>query len=134
MVYNRLNSHFENNNLLPKSQCGFRKITAVWTFFYIWNYIKLALRTKKVLLIVFFDTNNAFDSSSHVNILYYLRNKGIKGKLVKWLYDFLSNRSFKVGIGSTISDQFDKKSGVPHSAILSSLLFSIHHKCQMFIL
>ena len=59
-------------------------------------------------MIVFYDINKAFDSSSHVNILYNLYNKGIKGKMFKWLYDFLSNRSCKFCIGYTISDEVDK--------------------------
>ena len=71
------------------------------------------------------DISKAFDSASHSNILYNLLNKGIKGKLFRWIYDFLSNRTFNVRIGDTYSDSFDITSGVPQGAILSPLLFSI---------
>ena len=60
---------------------------------YLENYIHLALGTIKILLIVFFDINKAFDSSSYINILNNLTNKGIKGKIFKWLHDFLSSRT-----------------------------------------
>ena len=90
---------------------------------YLENYIQIALRTKKILVIVFFDISKAFDSASHSNILYNLLNKGIKGKLFRWIYDFLSNRTFNVRIGDTYSDNFDITSGVPQGAILSPLLF-----------
>ena len=46
IVYNRLYSHFENNNLLPKSHCGFRKKRSCIDIpLYLENYIQLALRT-----------------------------------------------------------------------------------------
>ena len=40
MVYSRLYSHFENNNLIPNSKCGFKEKTQPYlTFFYIWKII-----------------------------------------------------------------------------------------------
>ena len=54
-----------------------------------------------------------------------LINKGIRGKLLRWLSDFLSNRTFNVRIGSTYSDTYDIDTGVPQGAILSPLLISL---------
>ena len=126
LVYNRLYSYLENKNSLPRFQCGFRKQhSCLDILLYLENYIQLALRTKKVLIIVFFDISKAFDSASHTNILYNLINKGIRGKLLRWLSDFLSNRTYKVRIGNTYSETYNITTGVPQGAILSPLLFSI---------
>ena len=126
LVFNRLYSYLENKNLLPPFQCGFRrKHCCLDILLYLENYIQIALRSKKVLVIVFFDISKAFDSASHSNILYNLLNKGVKGKIFRWIYDFLSNRTFNVRIGDVYSEDFDITSGVPQGAILSPLLFSI---------
>ena len=126
LVYNRLYSYFENKNSLPSFQCGFRKKhSCLDILLYLENYIQLALRTKMVLIIMFFDISRAFDSASHTNILYNLIHKGIRGKLFRWRSDFLSNRTFNVRIGSTYSDTYDIDTGVPQGAILSPLLISL---------
>ena len=77
-----------------------------------------------MLLIVFFDIQKAFDSSSHTGILIDLLNKGIKGKIFKWIHDFLSNRTFPVKIERNLSESFGVDSGVPQGAILSPIFFS----------
>ena len=81
---------------------------------------------------MFFDISKAFDSASHTNILYNLINKGIGGKLLRWLSDFLSNRIFNVRIGNTFSDTYDIGTGVPHGAILSPLLLSDPSSFSLF--
>ena len=116
----------ENKNYLPFFQCGFRiKHSCLDAQIYLENYIQISLRKQKVLLIVFFDIQKAFDSSSHTSILFNLLHKGIKGKMFKWLHDFLSNRTFRVRIGRDYSDDFNINSGVPQGAVLSPLLFAI---------
>ena len=126
LVFNRLYIHFENNNLFSNSQCGFRKNHCCTDILlYLEHYIQLALKTKKVLLIVFFDIEKAFDSASHIAILHTLFNKRIKGRMLKWIADFLSGRHFKVRINGKFSHTCETTTGVPQGAILSPLLFNI---------
>ena len=126
MVYNRLYIYLENNNLFSNKQCGFRKKhSCIDILLYLEHYIQIALRTKKVLLIVFFDIEKAFDSASHIAILHSLFNKGIKGRMLRWITDFLSNRNFTVKVNNSYSQKYPISTGVPQGAILSPLLFNI---------
>ena len=126
LVYSRLYSFVENKSSIPIFQCGFRRNhSCVDVLTYLEHFIQLALRSKKVLLIVFFDIEKAFDNASHLQILYNLLQIGIKGRMLKWLTDFFTNRSSNVRIGCNFSECFPMVNGVPQGSILSPLLFSI---------
>ena len=126
LVYSRLYSFLENKNCLPMFQCGFRRNhSCVDILIYLEHFIQLALRSKKVLLIVFFDIEKAFDNASHLQILYNLLQLGIKGRMLTWLTDFFTNRTSNVRIGNNFSDVFPMVNGVPQGSILSPLLFSV---------
>ena len=126
LVFNRLYSYVENKKHLPLFQCGFRKQHSCTDLLvYLEHFIQLSLRTQKVLIIVFFDLEKAFDSASHLQILYNLTQIGIKGRMLKWLTDFFANREFNVRIGNTFSDPKPMSNGVPQGSTLSPLLFSL---------
>lgn len=57
-----------------------------------------------------------------MNDLYKL---GLKGRLPNLINDFLSDRSFKVRVGSTLSDSKIPEDGVLLGCILSVTLFNI---------
>ena len=50
---------------------------------------------------------------------------GLRGRLPNFISNFLSDRSFNVWIGSTLSDTFEQEQGVPQGSILSPTLFNI---------
>ena len=56
---------------------------------------------------------------------------GLKGNLPKFISNFLSNRCFKVKIGSSFSDVYEQEQGVPQGSSLSPALFNINNivKC-----
>ena len=54
-----------------------------------------------------------------------LHDVGLRGRLPKFISSFLSDRHFKVKIGSTTSDTFEQQEGVPQGSILSVTLFGI---------
>ncbi len=54
-----------------------------------------------------------------------LHDIGLKGHLTKFIQNFLSDRSFRVRIGSTLSEVYDQEQGVPQGSILSPTLFNI---------
>ena len=126
LVFKRLYSYVENKNRLPNFQCGFRKNhSCIDLLVYLEHYIQLTLRTQKVLIIVYFDIEKAFDNASPLQILYNLSQIGIKGRMLRWLKDFFSERKFNVRIGSQFSEQKQMTTGVPQGSILSPLLFSL---------
>ena len=54
-----------------------------------------------------------------------LNDFGLKGRLPNFIDNFLSNRCFKVRVGTTLSDLQGQGEGVPQGSILSVTLFSI---------
>ena len=54
-----------------------------------------------------------------------LHDIGLRGRLPNFISIFLSDRSFNVRIGSTLSDTFEQEQGVPQGSILSPTLFNI---------
>ena len=50
---------------------------------------------------------------------------GLKGRLPLFLQNFLSDREFKVKVGSTLSELHNQEQGVPQGSILSVTLFSL---------
>ena len=51
-----------------------------------------------------------------------LNNIGIIGNMHNYIKDFLTNRTFQVKVGDTLSDRCPQENGTPQGAIISSLL------------
>ena len=54
-----------------------------------------------------------------------LHTFGLKGRLPNFTDNFLSDRNFKVRVGTTLSNLQGQEEGVPQGSILSVTLFSI---------
>ena len=54
-----------------------------------------------------------------------LYDLGIRGRLPIFIASFLSNRHFRVRIGTVLSDPHDQELGVPQGSVLSVTLFSL---------
>ena len=59
---------------------------------------------------------------NHINLLYSLLKNGIKGRALKLLTGFFSDRYFNVTIGNLNSNDNCVLTGVPQGSILSPLL------------
>ena len=60
------------------------------------NIIRNTILNKQIYLIVFIDLSKAYDIVCHTGLLYKLQKAGIRGKLLKWIYQYLHDRKFKV--------------------------------------
>ena len=74
---------------------------------------------------VYLVISRAFDNVSHLGILNKLSLMGVKGRLLRWLKDFHSNRTFQVSVLGELSSSRDICRGVPQGAILSPTLFNV---------
>ena len=85
-----------------------------------------ALDNKKDVRLVFCDVTAAFDRVWHTGLLHKLYNIGIKGNLLLWLEDYLSNRTQRVVLQGVSSSWGNINAGVPQGSVLGPLLFLIY--------
>jgi len=86
----------------------------------------LALDNRHSVTVAYIDYSKAFDMVSHSKLLYKLSCFGICGNLLKWIGDFLDNRTQCVRIGSAISCPRQLISGVVQGSVLGPLLFLLY--------
>ena len=71
------------------------------------------------------DLEKAFELCNKEVILESLAKKGIKGRLLKWVKDFLSNRKARTTYQGHISSLQQFEQGTPQGSALSPLLFNL---------
>lgn len=139
-------NHLEVNDLISVDQHGFCKGKSVETqMLESLNDWTLAVDNKKCVDVVYFDFSKAFDRVSHKKLIYKLECIGIHPKVVRWISEFLTNRTFQVKINNCFSSVKQITSGVPQGGCLSPILFNIYTfelpriiadipnvKCKMF--
>ena len=126
MINTRLIWFLESNGLITNFQCGFRsKRSTVDHLVRLETFVREAFIKKVHLTAVFFDLEKAYDTTWKYGIMRDLSNFGLKGRLLYFIDNFLSNRNFNIRVGTTLSDLQGQEEGVPQGSILSGTLFSI---------
>lgn len=80
---------------------------------------------KKHTLAIFLDISKASDNTWTLKIHNKLHSWNLKGRGLSCISSFLSDCSFQVCIGDTVSTLHTLQNGVPQGAVLSPLLFNI---------
>ena len=126
MINKRLVWYLESNNLITKSQSGFRAERSTNdNLVRLETFIRDAFIKREHVVAVFFDLEKAYDTTWRYGILKDLHNFGLKGRLPNFIKSFLEDRTIQVRVGSTLSDLYDQEQGVPQGAILSTTLFNV---------
>lgn len=74
---------------------------------------------------IFLDLEKAFELSSKLAITELLIKKGVKGKMLAWIADYLTDRTAQVRFQGVLSDKLPFELGTPQGSILSPLLFNL---------
>ena len=74
---------------------------------------------------IFFDISKAFDRVWHRGLIHKLEAMGIRGSLLNWFRDYLSDRKQAVVIKGKKSNFSNISAGVPQGSVLGPLLFLI---------
>ena len=126
IVHARLSWYIDLKRVLPNTQSGFRNGRSTTD-----NLVDLEQRIikgwseRKKTYAVYLDMMKAFDLVWIPGLLEKLARICITENLLLWLKNFLLGRTFKVRIGSHLSEAKQLFAGVPQGSILSPLLFNI---------
>ena len=126
LVNVRLCCFLEHNNIFTEAQCGFRKNrSTVDHLLALDTVVRAAFVKRRHVGAVFFDIEGAYDTTWRQGILLKAHNCGIRGQMGTFLQNYLSDRSFRVRVGSELSDRFLQLNGVPQGGVLSVALFAL---------
>ena len=141
IVGKRLQYFIESHNLLAPYQSGFRPSKSTTdVLIQLETKIRQAFTNSQYCAVLYIDLQGAFDSVWHVGLLYKLSQMGITGNTLRWIKDYLKERTYQVIVDGHKSNVNKYSCGVPQGAVLSPILFNIMMadfpvtaKCNTFI-
>ena len=126
MVNDRLTWQLEHDKVLHPNQYGFRRgRSCPDVLARIDHLINQAFAQKHHVVAIFFDIEKAYDTTWKHHILRTLSSAGLCGPLPTFLANFLSERTFRVKVGTSMSDLAVQHEGVPQGSVLSCTLFAL---------
>ena len=131
IMYRRLYSILECNNILYNSQYGFRsRRSCKQAITELVGYILQSKNHNKHCASIFLDLSKAFDTLDHSVLLQKLERYGIRGTAQDWFSSYLSGRQLvakvTAGPSQTVkSDSYEVTYGVAQGSCLGPLLFII---------
>ena len=124
LMYTRLLSFINKNNLLYKFQFGFREDhSPQLALIYLIDKISNALENGEYVLGVFLDFSKAFDTVNHEILFTKLKHYGIRDNALCWFKSYLSNRIQYVSYEGCESTKRNITCGVPQGSILDHFYF-----------
>jgi hypothetical protein len=126
IVRTNIVEYLDGNNLLNKSQHGFRKArSCVSQLLDHYDKILTLLESGFNVDTIYLDFAKAFDKVDHAIVLEKLSLLGIKGKLLGWIKSFLTDRTQYVIVNGFLSEPCKVLSGVPQGSVIGPLLFLV---------
>ena len=84
-----------------------------------------AINNKQFTLSVMIDLDKAFDLVWYQGLLDKMKQIGLRGNVLKFVENFLKDRSIQVRVGAAMSSTYIVENGTPQGSVLSPLLFII---------
>ena len=127
IMYERVYSLVNQNQLLYKFQFGFRKKYGTNTaLIMLIDKIMNSLNNGDIVLGLFLDFSKAFDCVNHDILIKKLFHYGIRGNCLDWFRNYLLSRKQYVIYKGINSSKQSISCGVPQGSILGPLLFLLY--------
>jgi hypothetical protein len=127
LMYKRLSSFLEMNKFLYEYQFGFRKNhSTVHAVMEVIDAIYEHCDNNEITMGIYIDLQKAFDTVNHEILIQKLENCGVRGTVLEWFSNYLSNRKQYTVLLNNESTLESVKLGVPQGSVLGQLLFLIY--------
>jgi hypothetical protein len=130
IVARRLRFLSEKHALLPDTQMGARGQRSTDTALDLLTeqvYTIWAGNKPRVASMLSLDVAGAFDNVSHTRLAHNLRKRRIPETLVRWVEDFLRERSTEIRLGSFTLASSRVNAGIPQGSPLSPILYLFYN-------
>ena len=126
-MHTRIYKFLNHQNYFYNFQFGFRKKHSTELALITFNHlITSSFEKNQLVLGIFLDFSQAFDTVNFQILLHNLYYYGIRGTPLIWIENYLKNRLQYTIFNNITSDEGLTKMGIPQGSILGPLMFLIY--------
>ena len=84
------------------------------------------------IVVIYLNFSKAFDRVPKRRLLYKLQRLGVRGSLIKWIESFLSDRTFSVKVGNSLSRSVEALWRAPGFSVRTFTFSGLHNRLKEF--
>ncbi|GFU80840.1 probable RNA-directed DNA polymerase from transposon X-element [Trichonephila clavipes] len=127
IILHRLKNFINENNILNPNQYGFtNKLSTLHPLLRLTENISEGFQKTKSTGAVYLDIQKAFDRVWFNGLTFQLITFKIPHPLIHLIRSYLTNRSFRIRINETLSNEHSVSAGCPQGSLLGPLLLNLY--------